>query len=85
MQSGLIGKVEKAKAYASERHRITVDDLHVAFHGENGDHQVAMSGGRWSCNCEFFSRWAVCSHTMALEHMLEGMVIARQQALPIPV
>ncbi len=74
MQSSLISKVEKAKVYAGERHRVQIDGLHVSFHGENSDHEVAIRDGRWSCNCDFFESWQVCSHTMALERILDGMV-----------
>jgi len=74
MQSSLIGKVAKARSYARERHRMQIDGLHVSFHGENGDHEVAIANGRWSCNCDFFKAWEVCSHTMALEQVLDGMV-----------
>jgi len=77
MQSSLIGKVEKAKVYAGERHRMKIDGLHVAFHGENSDHEVAIEDGKWRCNCDFFVAWAICSHTMALERVLEGMVPAQ--------
>lgn len=74
MQSSLIGKVEKAKVYASERHRMQVTELRVTFKGENSDHLVGLSEGSWFCNCDFFAGWKVCSHTMALERVLEGMV-----------
>jgi len=76
MQSSLIGKVEKAKVYAGERHRMQIDDLHVAFHGENSDHDVVLHEGKWRCNCDFFESWGSCSHTMALARVLEGMVPA---------
>ena len=74
MQSSLIGKVEKARTYAGERARMQIDGLHVNFHGENSDHEVAISAGKWSCNCDFFGKWDTCSHTMALERVLHGMV-----------
>ena len=74
MQSSLIGKVEKSKVYAREKYRMQIDGLHVAFHGENSDHEVRMSDGRWNCNCDFFADWDTCSHTMALERVLDGMV-----------
>ena len=51
-----------------------IDGLHVSFHGENSDHEVSINDGKWSCNCDFFASWNVCSHTMALERVLEGMV-----------
>lgn len=74
MQSSLIGKVEKAKVYARERHRMQIDGLHVAFQGENSDHEVELHDGQWRCNCDFFRSWDTCSHTMALARVLEGMV-----------
>ncbi len=80
MQSSLISKVEKAKVYAGERHRMQIDGLHVSFHGENSDHDVSFSDGKWRCNCDFFSSWDVCSHTMALERVLAGMVPERETA-----
>jgi len=84
MQSSLIGKVEKAKVYAQERHRMHVDDLQVSFHGENSDHEVTLHDGKWSCNCDFFTTWTVCSHTMALERILEGMVPKQELEALVP-
>jgi hypothetical protein len=78
MQSSLIGKVEKAKVYARERHRMKIDDLRVAFRGENSDHEVELHEGKWRCTCDFFLSWAACSHTMALARVLEGMVPASE-------
>lgn len=80
MHSSLIGKIEKARLYATERHRMNVDGLHVTFHGENSDHEVGIVDGHWTCNCDFFLGWSVCSHTMALGKVLEGMVPAQ----PVP-
>lgn len=74
MHSSLIGKVEKAKVYARERDRIRFDAFAVTFRGENSDHVVSLQNGAWNCNCDFFSSWQVCSHSMALEKVLEGMV-----------
>ena len=80
MHSSFISKVEKARAYAGERYRMQIDGLHVAFHGENSEHEVTIHDGHWACSCDFFRSWAVCSHTMALERVLAGMV--PQQELP---
>ena len=81
MQSSLIGKVEKARSYARERSRMQIDGLHVNFHGENSDHEVSIRDGEWFCNCDFFKNWDTCSHTMALERVLEGMVPKTAAAL----
>ena len=80
MQSSLIGKIEKAKAYANERERMPVDQLHVTFRGNNGDHEVSIQDSQWGCTCDFFSTWQVCSHTMAIERVMRGMV----PPLPLP-
>ena len=74
MNSGLIGKVDKAKRYAEERDRMHVNSLQVDFRGENDTHQVALDGDTWRCDCGFFSGWGACAHTMALERIFEGMI-----------
>ena len=81
MHSSLIGKVEKAKVYAGERHRMRVEQLQVSFHGDNADHRVSLVDGAWTCTCDFFEGWRVCSHTMALERVLAGMVPQQPTAL----
>jgi hypothetical protein len=74
MNSGLIGKIEKAKRYAQERSRIHVQGLRVLFDGENDKHEVALDGEAWRCSCDFFAGWGACAHTMALERIMEGML-----------
>ncbi|QRN82647.1 SWIM zinc finger family protein [Chloroflexota bacterium] len=74
MDSGLIGKIEKAKRYANQRDRITFTKFTVTFEGENNDHTVTYNNGQWDCDCDFFQSRGRCSHTMALEMILEGMV-----------
>jgi hypothetical protein len=74
MNSGLIGKIDKAKRYASERGRMHVSSLHVDFQGENDTHEVALDGDKWACTCDFFRGWGACAHTMALERVLDGMI-----------
>ena len=74
MDYGMIGKIEKAKRYAEERDRIHIQSLKVTFEGENNPHTVDLKSGNWLCDCDFFqSRWR-CSHTMALEIILNGML-----------
>jgi hypothetical protein len=74
MQSSLIGKIEKAKRYAQETDRGTFQEFTVKFHGENSDYEVGLKDGKWRCTCSFFSKWGLCSHTMALEKILENML-----------
>ncbi|MCS7295856.1 MAG: hypothetical protein RMK15_04060 [Chloroflexota bacterium] len=74
MHSSLIGKIEKARLYAQERDRVRFERLAVTFRGENDVHRVELADGEWRCSCDFFAGWGVCSHTMALEKILQGMV-----------
>lgn len=74
MDYGLIGKIEKAKRYAEQRERIKIISLQVTFEGENNPHTVELTDGRWQCDCDFFKTRGRCSHTMALEMLLEDML-----------
>jgi len=74
MQSSLIGKVEKAKRYAQETERVTFSELPVNFRGENNDYNTSYKDGQWHCSCRFFSNWGLCSHTMALQKILDNML-----------
>ncbi len=74
MDYGMIGKIEKAKRYAQERNRVHFSAFTVTMSGENNAHTVNFSSGEWKCDCEFFHSRGRCSHTMALEMILEGMI-----------
>ncbi len=88
MQSSLIGKIEKAKRYAEEKDRVTFADFSAKFRGENDEYSVSYSGNKWHCSCRFFSQWGLCSHTMAMEQILKGMLpeeaLSNQFDLPAP-
>lgn len=74
MDYGMIGKIEKAKRYAEERTRIHFDSFQATFDGDNNPHRVTYQAGKWTCDCDFFLTRDVCSHTMALERVLDGMI-----------
>ena len=74
MQSSLIGKIEKAKLYAQEKERITFSEFSVIFRGENDSYDTGYQDGRWHCSCNFFANWGLCSHSMALQKILDTML-----------
>jgi hypothetical protein len=76
VNSSVIGKIEKAKRYARERDRMRFSALSVHFRGENDEHEVSFAEDKWHCTCEFFAGHGTCAHSMALEHVLEGMLPA---------
>jgi hypothetical protein len=77
MDYGMIGKIEKAKRYAQERTRFKFQDFSVTMAGANNLHTVRYDHGTWHCDCDFFQSRGRCSHTMALEIILEGMIEAQ--------
>ena len=80
MDSGMIGKVEKAKRYAEDRHHFRFNQLDLTFHGDNNEHHVSYQNGAFNCDCEFFLTHQRCSHTMALEILLKDMIVETAQA-----
>jgi hypothetical protein len=76
MDYGMIGKIQKAKRYAEERDRIHFSSFAVTFDGTNNDHTVCYDHGEWKCDCDFFQNRGRCSHTMALEMILDKMIVA---------
>ena len=74
MDSGMIGKIEKAHRYTAERTRFQVSEMSVRVRGDNSEHLVTLDAGRWACNCDYYEHHSTCAHTMALELMLDGMV-----------
>jgi hypothetical protein len=80
MDYGMIGKIEKAKRYAEEPKRFRFEQFKVSFMGDNNPHSVTFEHGEWRCDCDFFLVRSVCSHTMALERILNPMLPATDPA-----
>ena len=74
MDSGMIGKIEKAKRYAEEHDRVEFKTFSVTFDGANNPHTVHFNDGKWQCDCSYFQTRGWCSHTRALEIILEDML-----------
>jgi len=74
MQSSLIGKIDKARRYAEDKDRVILTEFEATFQGDHGTHAVSYRGGKWHCSCHFFAGWGVCSHSMALQRLLGGIL-----------
>ena len=70
----MIGKIEKAKRYAEERDRVEFKTFSVTFDGANNPHTVHFKESGWQCDCSYFKTRGWCSHTRALEIILDGML-----------
>jgi hypothetical protein len=85
MHSSLISKIQKANLYAREPERLSITHFSTTFNGENDSHTVSYEAGRWTCSCDFFQGWGLCSHTMAIEKMMGPMLPKEaRQSIPAP-
>jgi SWIM zinc finger len=75
----VVSDVEKATRYAHEQDRIQFVTFEAVFQGENSEHAYGFADGKWHCDCDFFRSRGVCSHTMAMERLLAGMLNAMPQ------
>ena len=80
MDSSIIGKVDKAKKYAEETERVSVTSFKATFHGKHNTYEVVFDSGSWNCQCLFFTTRGVCSHTMALQRILEDVLSTEKAA-----
>lgn len=76
MNSGIIGKIEKAKRYAAEPERVKIDGLSATFNGGHDEYTLTLHDGKWQCSCHFFQSqdYDTCSHVMALQRLLTPML-----------
>ncbi len=74
MDSSLVRKIEKAKDYAEQPDRVAITQYRAEFRGNNSDHTITYEAGKWDCDCSYFAGHGTCSHTMAMQMMLNGMV-----------
>jgi hypothetical protein len=80
MDYGMIGKIEKAKLYASQPDRITFNTLVAEFRGDNNNYTITLSPGGWSCSCPGFRSHSICPHIMAMEKLYK----AELKRAPLP-
>jgi hypothetical protein len=81
MDSGMIGKLDKAKRYAQEPHRFHFETFTVKIDGENNSHVVKFADNKWDCDCDYFRSHRVCTHTLSLtNYILKGMIPVPEEA-----
>lgn len=76
MNSSMIGKIEKAHRYAREPERITFETFTATFQGSHDTYTVSLDEHGWNCSCHTFETHMLgtCSHVMAIQHILGGML-----------
>lgn len=83
MHPGMIGKVEKAMRYAHEPDRVKFRSLTAIFTGDNSTHTVSLEADAWHCDCHLFESAGGCSHTLAVQKMLDPMLTDASKETPL--
>lgn len=66
----LVKKIEKAKKYITENKRFKVSESTVELRSEHGLRQLVLANGKWSCDCDFFKKYEICSHAIATKEVV---------------
>ncbi|MEP6469919.1 MAG: hypothetical protein ABJC24_09135 [Chloroflexota bacterium] len=79
----MIGKVEKAMRYAHEPDRVKFRALNASFAGDNSAHTISLDADIWHCDCHLFESAGGCSHTLAIQKMLDPMLSDAAKDTPL--
>ncbi len=76
MNSGMIGKIEKANRYAREPERVSITTFQAQFRGSHDTYTVALNEDGWHCSCHTFEAHVLdsCAHVMAAQQILGPML-----------
>jgi hypothetical protein len=72
MNSGMIGKIDKAHRYAQEPERMQITSFRATFHGSHDEYDVSLDEHGWHCSCHTFEAHVLesCPHVMAAQLIL---------------
>lgn len=66
----LIGKIKKARGYASHPDIFKFYPGKIEIESEHGPRNLLRESGRFVCDCNFFGLHEVCSHVLAVEEII---------------
>lgn len=69
----LLTKIEKAKKYVSEPERFIKNNSGEVFlASEHATRKLIYQNGQWECDCQFFSQYNICSHSIATMEFIKS-------------
>jgi hypothetical protein len=77
MNSGMIGKIDKAHRYAEEPERMQLGSFQAKFRGSHDEYEVRYDDENgWHCSCHTFEAHVLdsCPHVMAAQLILGPML-----------
>lgn len=79
MDNAMISRIEKAKRYAEQPERFQFQTFKVTIRGNNSTHWVTYDHGTLASDYDYFVKHGYSQHTMALERILQGMIVSPAQ------
>ncbi len=73
----LMAKIRKAQKYITEPERFTLLDGGIELESNHGIRKLAFRDGKWQCDCDFFQKYEICSHSIAAEEYQKQWIIER--------
>lgn len=74
--SNMISQLSKSLLYRHEPWRIHRNGKGLTFQGENHEHCLRFRDPRWECDCDFYQKRQLCSHTMAVEWLEQQAIVS---------
>lgn len=76
MNSGMIGKIDKAHRYAEEPSRMQIESFSATFEGSHDTYHISNGPEGWHCSCHTFEAHVLdsCPHVMAAQLILSPML-----------
>jgi nucleoside-triphosphatase len=69
----LASKIEKAKRYIVDPDRFIIGRHDSSIRTDHGIRNLTVIDDEWYCECDFFKKNYICSHTIALEEYLNRL------------
>lgn len=66
----LLKKIVKARKYIEEPERFKIKGDFAEMRSTHAKRNLRYILGRWNCDCEFFGKYKICSHSLALQDLV---------------
>jgi nucleoside-triphosphatase THEP1 len=67
--SQLMQKILKAQKYISDPSRFSPTESGYTIRTDHGERHLSNNKSLWQCDCEFFSKFLICSHVISVEEI----------------
>jgi nucleoside-triphosphatase len=65
----LIKKIKKAQNYVNQKERFKIKENKAEMTSTHAKRTLKYIDGLWNCDCDFFKKYSICSHSIALKEI----------------